>query len=209
MTSHNFLLIAMPRSDALSNPGTSKVFLYLVMGKTNPKSIADELRIKPPPVIQQLRRLQNLGLVELGTKEGKIQNYDVCWDEFCSRFAKEISTVKLNPGDIRVGLLEENAKLDKEIESLKDNKYFQKFVKLYLENFTLTASSKWPTIAEIIDNAGSVMPMLKSFRQEKKFDDPEKQDFHDRMVLWYNRSTSVQSWMQLHMTDAIKRTLET
>ena len=198
----------MPRSDALSNPGTSKVFLYLVMGKTSPKAIADGLGIKPPPVIQQLRRLQNLGLVELGTKVGKIQNYKVYWQEFCDRFAKEISTVKLNPGDIRIGLAEDNQKVDREIEALKDNKYFQKFVKLYLENFTVTASSKWPTIAEIIDNAGSVMPLLKSFRAERHFDDPEKQDFHDKMVLWYERSTSVQSWMQLHMTDAIRRTLK-
>lgn len=208
MTSHYFLMISMPRSDALSNPGTSKVFLYLVMGKTNPKAIADELGIKPPPVIQQLRRLQNLGLVELGIKEGKIQNYDVCWQEFCDRFAKEVSTVKLNPGDIRIGLSEENQKVDNEIKSLKDNKYFQKFVKLYLENFTVTNPSKWPTIAEIIDNAGSVMPFLKSFRGEKHFDDSEKQDFHDKMMLWYERSTSIQSWMQLHMTDAIRRTLE-
>ena len=201
-------MISMPRSDALSNPGTSKVFLYLVMGKTSPKAIADGLGIKPPPVIQQLRRLQNLGLVELGTKVGKIQNYKVYWQEFCDRFAKEISTVKLNPGDIRIGLAEDNQKVDREIEALKDNKYFQKFVNLYLENFTVTASSKWPTIAEIIDNAGSVMPLLKSFRAERHFDDPEKQDFHDKMVLWYERSTSVQSWMQLHMTDAIRRTLK-
>ena len=201
-------MISMPRSDALSNPGTSKVFLYLVMGKTSPKAIADGLGIKPPPVIQQLRRLQNLGLVELGTKVGKIQNYKVYWQEFCDRFAKEISTVKLNPGDIRIGLAEDNQKVDREIEALKDNKYFQKFVKLYLENFTVTASSKWPTIAEIIDNAGSVMPLLKSFRAERHFDDPEKQDFHDKMVLWYERSTSVQSWMHLHMTDAIRRTLK-
>ena len=208
MTSCYFLLISMPRSDALSNPGTSKVFLYLVMGKTNPKAIADGLGIKPPPVIQQLRRLQNLGLVELGAKEGKIQNYKVCWQEFCDRIAKEISTVKLNPGDIRIGLPEDNQKMDEEIESLKDNKYFQKFVRLYMENFTVTASSKWPTIADIIDNAGSVMPLLKNFRAERQFDDPEKQDFHDKMVLLYKRSTSVQSWMQLHMTDAIRRTLE-
>ena len=199
----------MPRSDALSNPGTSKVFLCLVKGETNPTSIAEELGIKPPPVIQQLRRLQKLGLVELGKKDGKAQNYNVRWKEFCDRFAKEISTVKLGPGDIRVGLPEENRKMDEDIESLKDNEYFQKFVKLYLENFTVTTPSKWPTIAEIIDNASSVMPLLKSFREERQFDDVEKQDFHDKMVLWYERSTSVQSWMQLHMTDAIKRTLET
>jgi DNA-binding Lrp family transcriptional regulator len=198
----------MPRSDALSNPGTSKVFLCLVKGISNPKAIADELGISSPPIIQQLRRLQNLGLVKLGTKEGKAQNYDVNWKAFADRFAKEISIVKLSPGDIRVGLAEENQKVDEDIESLKDNKYFQKFVKLYLENFTVTASSKWPTIAEIIDNVGSVMLLLKSFKEERPFDDAEKQDFHDKMVLWYERSTSVQSWMQLHMTDAIRRTLE-
>lgn len=198
----------MPRSDALSNPGTSKVFLCLVKGKTNPKSIADELEIKSPPVIQQLRRLQNLGLVDLGKKEGKAQNYDVNWKNFVDRFAEEISAVRLNPGDIRIGLPENYQQLDKTIESLKNNRFFQQFVKLYIQNFTVANYSKWPTIAEIIDNTNSVMPMLKSFKREKKFEDSEKQDFHDKMHLWYERSTRIQSWMQLHMSDAIKKILD-
>ena len=197
----------MPRSDALSNPGTSKVFLYLVKGITNPKAIADELEIKPPPVIQQLRRLQNLGLVELGKKDGRAQNYKILWKNFVDRFAKEASKIRISPGDIRISAGINYGQIDMEIESLKTNRFFHRFVRLYLQNFVSMDESKWPTIAEIIDNTNAVMTMLTNFQKKRQFDDPDKQEFFDKMRTWYERNTRFPTWIRDNMDKAITDTL--
>ena len=202
----------MPRSDALSNLGTSKVFLCLVKGITNPTAIAEELEIKPPPVIQQLRRLQNLGLVELGSKEGKAQNYDVNWKAFADRLVAEVINEEIASGDVKKDP-EEYAAMTQRIRSLKDNRFFQEFVKLYLQKFSDTTSgwpsehSNWPTIAEIISNADAVMTTLESFEREEPFADLDLQDFHDKMVLWHERNTRSQTWMRDNMARAIDETL--
>jgi DNA-binding Lrp family transcriptional regulator len=203
----------MPRSDALSNPGTSKVFLCLVKGITNPTAIAEELKIKPPPVIQQLRRLQNLGLVELGTKEGKAQNYDVNWKAFVDRLVEETLTEDIASGDIRKDS-EEYAAATKKISSLRNNWFFLEFVKLYLQKFTDKGSgwpsehSDWPTIAEIIGSMNAVMTTLESFKRDEPFADLELQDFHDKMVLWHERNTHTQTWMKYNIAKAINETLK-
>jgi Mn-dependent DtxR family transcriptional regulator len=202
----------MPRSDALSNPGTSKVFLCLVKGSTNPKAIADELDISSPPVIQQLRRLQNLGLVELGSKEGKAQNYDVNWKALAERLVEEAIDENIAPGDLKLDP-EKYAEETTRISSLKDSRFFQEFLKSYLQRFTDeksrlgSESSNWPTIAEIVDNLNAVMTTLKSFAREEPFADPEMQDFHDKMVLWHERNTRSQTWMKDNMAKAIDETL--
>jgi hypothetical protein len=202
----------MPRSDALSNPGTSKVFLSLVKGITSPKAIAVFLEIKPPPVIQQLRRLQNLGLVKLGAKEGKAQNYDVNWKAFAERLVADAIDESIALGDAKKNS-EEYAAVTKKISSLKDNRFFLEFMKLYLQKFTDKGSgwssehSNWPTIAEIIKNTNAVMTTLESFKREEPFADLEMQEFHDKMVLWHERNTRSQTWMKDNMARAIDETL--
>jgi hypothetical protein len=203
----------MPRSDALSNPGTSKVFLCMVKGITNPTAIADELGIKPPPVIQQLRRLQNLGLVELGSKEGKAQNYDVNWKAFAARLVTDAINEEIAPGDAKKNP-EEYALMTQRILSLKDNRFFLEFLKLYLQKFTDNKSgwpsehSNWPTIAEIIGNTNAIMTTLDSFKRDEPFADSEMQTFHDKMVLWHERNTRTQTWMKDNVNKAINETLE-
>lgn len=209
----SFLLIVMPRSDALSNPGTSKVFLCLVKGITNPKAIADELKISSPPIIQQLRRLQKLGLTELGAKEGKAQNYKINWKAFVDRLVSDAIDDKIAPGDVKKDS-EKYSAVTRKILSLKDNQFFVEFAKLYLQKFTDKGSgwpsehSDWPTIAEIIDNMDAVMSTLESFKSDEPFADPEMQDFHDKMVLWHERNTRSQTWMKDNMARAIDETLE-
>ena len=176
------------------------------------KAIADELKISSPPIIQQLRRLQNLGLVELGTKEGKAQNYDLDWKAFADRLVADAIDESIAPGDVKKNS-EEYAAATKKISSLKDNRFFLEFVKLYLQKFTDKGSGwpsehfNWPTIAEIINNTNAVMTTLESFKREEPFADPEMQDFHVKMVLWHERNTHTQTWMKENMAKAINETL--
>ena len=86
----------MTRIDPLSNVGTSKVFRELCEGPKNPKTIADSLEIKSPPVIEQLRRLQEINLVKLGDKIGRAQNYELIWDNFLELFFERAFKQKLD-----------------------------------------------------------------------------------------------------------------
>ena len=54
-------------ADSLTNWGTSKVFYAMILGSTTPKEIAEDLDITPPAVIDQLRRLQKIGIVKFVT----------------------------------------------------------------------------------------------------------------------------------------------
>lgn len=67
------------KSNPLDNWGTAKVFYKLVSGKTNTKQLAESLNVSPPSISEQLHRLQTLGIVKLGKKEGKVQPYEIDW----------------------------------------------------------------------------------------------------------------------------------
>lgn len=55
------------------------MLFQVILGVDTPKAIGDQLRIKPPSVIEHLHRLNRLGVVELGEKKGKEQHYRVKW----------------------------------------------------------------------------------------------------------------------------------
>lgn len=199
----------MPEVDPLSNPGTSKVFLCIIKGKKNPKAIADFLGIRSPPVIQQLRRLQKIKIIELGEKEGKEQNYEVNWDNFLALFIdramREGKYEKTRKGGIQV--LEDTTEDFDKIKVLKKNRYFKQLIHLYLQNVAGSNELDWSTISDAILNFESALQQFASFRRSRKFEDPEKQDFFDKMKLWYKRTLSVRTWMDLNLHDAIYKTL--
>ena len=70
------------RGGPFTNWGTSKVFYKLLQGVTTPKHIAESLRITSPATIEQLCRLQKVGIVRIGVKAGKFQHYEVNWSRF-------------------------------------------------------------------------------------------------------------------------------
>jgi DNA-binding Lrp family transcriptional regulator len=199
----------MGRSETFSNPGTSKVFLCIVKGITNPKAIADFLNIKPPPVIQQLRRLQKIGLVKLGTKVGKEQKYEIVWISFLNLFLDNAVKERVSPNDIPISSAEKEKLTITEIRSLKNNKYFAQFTHFYLDNIVETDDfSRWPTVSALIENVEKIMPHFSRILSDKKtFNDLEKQEFFDKMNLWYTRVTTVASWSELNVHDALQKTL--
>ena len=196
----------MPRSDTLSNPGTSKVFLCLVRRITYPKAIADFLKIKPPPVIQQLRRLQRIGIVNLGEKVGKEQNYEINWSAFTDLFLKNAVRERKKSSDVLIKP-KEYAETTKQIKSLSQNRYFAQFVQHYLSNVAKNNISMWKTLFEIMKDVERVLPHFDNLGKKKHFDDPERQEFFDKMRLWYERVTEVQTWTELNLHDALQKIL--
>ncbi|MGA2460458.1 MAG: hypothetical protein ABSF82_03450 [Candidatus Bathyarchaeia archaeon] len=73
-----------PTFDPLNNTGTSQVLFLLVRGKTSPMTIASELDLKPPSVIDQLQRLIRARIVRLGKRVGKQRNYEINWNQLIS-----------------------------------------------------------------------------------------------------------------------------
>jgi hypothetical protein len=184
----------MPKSehDTLSNPGTSRVFLSLVLGKKNPTAIAEFLGIRPPPVIEQLRRLQKAKLIKLGKKDGKEQNYEIQWKSFLELF---IDKAPLENTD--------------EFKNLTQNKYFEKIIYAYLQSLSDTKVA-----GEDLSLAFSIIIFEKTlrqadfFNQKREFADKEKQEFFDVMRLWRNRILTTQSQVDEKFNSAIKEILE-
>jgi len=183
----------MTRIDPLSNIGTSRVFRELCAGPKNPKRIADSLGIKPPPVIEQLRRLQKVGIVKLGQKIGRAQNYKIDWKAFLELFVDRAFGKKV----IRVELHKE------EIKTLVDNKYFVQFVKLYVCQVLQHA-----TLLRAIQEFENGILHIPSLNRKKEFADKEKQEFFNKMQLWYKRALKSVNMCQLYFSDSLARTLK-
>lgn len=182
----------MTRIDPLSNVGTSRVFRALCSGPRNPKKIADSLGIKSPPVIEQLRRLQNVGIVKLGEKVGRAQNYEIDWKAFLELFLDRAFTQKVT----RVQLYK------KETKTLVENKYFKQFAKRYICGVLGRV-----TLLEAIQEFESGVLRTSSLGREKTFDDKERQEFFDKMALLYKRAHGSANICQLLLSDSLARTL--
>ena len=182
----------MTRIDPLSNTGTSKVFRELCSDPKNPKKIADSLGIKSPPIIEQLRRLQKVGIVKLGQKIGRAQNYEIDWKSFLELFIDRSFTQKVTY----------TQSYREEIKTLVDNKYFKQFVKLYICRVLGRV-----TLLEAMQEFENGLLHSLPFKKKEIYDDKEKQDFFDKMRLWYNRARKSMSICELTLQDSLARTL--
>jgi hypothetical protein len=93
------------------------------------------------------------------------------------------------------------------IKTLRSNSYFRQLVLFYLESIAESDPSNWRTVSEAIGNFENALRQSRSFKQTGKFENKEKQDFFDNMRMWYNRTLSVQTWMDVCLHDAIYKTL--
>lgn len=133
-------------SDPFENLGTSKVFYRLVLDHTTPKEISSDLKIKPPTVVEHLRRLQSTGIVEIGKKKGKYQHYRINWKRFISAFLEHAPTLEDYEVMLEVGpdFVEKEKEMEEDIKreirffkkiskELEENEYFKKLIKGYFK----------------------------------------------------------------------------
>lgn len=73
----------------LGNLGTSEVFYSLMKGRSTLTDISEDLKITRPSITEQLRRLQKAGIVKLGAKDGKYQNYELDPQGLSTLFLRE------------------------------------------------------------------------------------------------------------------------
>jgi DNA-binding Lrp family transcriptional regulator len=197
----------MPEYNALSNVGTSKVFLSIILGKRNPKTIADFLGIKPPPVIEQFRRLQKMNIIELGEKDGKQQNYRIKWHEFLTIFID----ILLKQWEQEKDKIEEDyPEQIKKIKSLADNKYFKQVIETYLRSFTEIDASKWDvTVNYLILYFEKTLIQSYHFNKKTQIKETEKKEFFKNMKLWRDKFLSTNTWRDASFNSAIEEILKT
>ncbi len=127
--------------DPFASIGTSNVFFQIVLGRTAPNDIAKYLGTKPPGVVEHLRKLQDIGVLELGDKEGKYQNYRINWEKFVEALFEHIYTPRLQAavlklegaGSEREKLVLEQKTLEAVIAELKKSARFRDVVRGYFE----------------------------------------------------------------------------
>lgn len=128
--------------DPLASVSCSNVFLQLLLGRTSPTKIAEALGMKPPSVLEQLRRLQELGIVRLAEKNGKYQNYRIDWEKFVRVFLRRTYIQELQKTTAASRLLpeEEVEEIKREmdtmrriVEELEKSEEFRTIVRRYFE----------------------------------------------------------------------------
>jgi len=65
---------------------TSDVLFALIAGKKSLVEISSMIGDTPPAVIKQLWKLRKVGIVKLGEKKAKFQNYEVIWGQLVKNF---------------------------------------------------------------------------------------------------------------------------
>jgi hypothetical protein len=185
----------MPAFDPLGNTRTSQVFFQILSGKKNPKAIADALGIQSPPVIQQLRRLQKIEVAKLGEKEGKLQHYEVDFEKFLLIFIELAVQKKTHPSNFHPADM-------RELESLKNSRYFKILIVNYLKNQGLTA-----TVEDSAREFENCLLHSRMLDGKREFDDSEKQEFFDKIRKWRKMAQGKLTYAELSFQHALTSAL--
>jgi DNA-binding Lrp family transcriptional regulator len=187
----------------LRNPGTSKVFYAIVMGvpleevpkilagkrrvRRTPSEVSKVVKVKPPGVMEQIRRLEKFGVVKKGEKIGRSQYYDIEWEKVDRLFIDRIL------GTIPEEWVPETKKwvpvpgvkrVKESREKMLKNKYFGFTVVTYLTFLAPDAIRMKMTVDMAIDNFARdivwIFPHLKP-----KVKDRAAREFLSELEKWY------------------------
>ncbi|MEM2535740.1 MAG: ArsR family transcriptional regulator [Candidatus Hadarchaeales archaeon] len=160
----------MPEISPFASVGVSNVFFKMVLGENTPKAIAEALGTKPSTVVEHLRRLQEMGVVRLGKKEGKYQHYEIDWGKLAKSFLRHSYTLSL----LRVGgRSEELREMEGVAEELGKMEEFRELLRLYfvelaknMEEGKYPRRTIWGAIYGFEDSL-EILPSLKGRLGEK------------------------------------------
>jgi len=176
------------RSDPFTNWGTSKVFYKLLQGVTTPKGIAESLRITSPATIEQLRRLQKVGIVRIGAKAGKFQHYEINWSRFVETLIDRAP--KLNAVYSTLSRLPDYPARPSETRwgsILCENKYFQSLVAKCFSYAATTPSEEEPArICDLVEFFEEALMSTIPFLRKKNITDKERDELLSSLEHWNN-----------------------
>jgi hypothetical protein len=170
--------------DPLSNEGTSRVFFTLVAQPKTTATIARELDIEPPGVVEQLDRLREIGIVGLHKEEGRLRFYEIKWAEFARTFIEKCPSVEFaRSGDERG----KPHQFYHNIKKLGKNRCFLEMIKYYYQQMHRR------TVQDTILEFEKMMLEIPGFMKKPR------QDFGDGAPLpkWWPKSGSKEEMQEL------------
>ncbi|MFB0523751.1 MAG: winged helix-turn-helix domain-containing protein [Candidatus Bathyarchaeia archaeon] len=176
--------------------GTSKVFYELLQSPKSPKEIADSLGIKSPPVIEQLRRLQKIGLVRLGEKRGKFQNYEIDSSNLVRLFLEKA------PLTLKASIM---LKREYTWAGISDNRHLQELVMMYMQKtIDIYKTRKIPhlTILEVMRRFEDAL--VRSFPDLRSSEDPEIMSLLSLLNSWYSYAKENPTFAQEALEETLK-----
>jgi hypothetical protein len=179
----------------LKNAGTSRVIYLLMLGVDTPIALAQELRIAPPSVIEQLHRLARIHLIRVGKKTGKLQHYVIDWKKLI-----EVS-IRRSFRILQTELREQEAGITIERQFLS-NQGLREFVGNYIRSMmnelprtVLLRSSL--TFADLLDDMHSTIVAMmadheiKKMLQEQSKRKPHLRSLFSQLDLWMDSALQV------------------
>lgn len=131
-------------------------------------------------------------IVRLGQKVGRAQHYEIDWRIFLDLFIERAFSQKATHAQHH----------REETRALARNKCFEEFVRLYLYGVLDQV-----TLLKAMQEFENGLLHSLQFKNPKKFNDRDKQDFFDRMRLWHSRARKSMSICELVFQDSLARTL--
>jgi hypothetical protein len=187
-------VVSMPFStfDPLGNRRTSHVLFLIMRGVDTPTGIARKLGVGPTAVMDQLRKLQKVRVVQLGEKTGKEQHYTIDWGKLAEETYRH--TVAS-----RYGLELTGGKLA--VEFVKKFPKFQVFLRTYLTHilsqldkgnyYANRFMKNYPTVWELLDETHVTLNMMttsEALFKKHLIDEPALQPFSECLREWGNRT---------------------
>jgi DNA-binding transcriptional ArsR family regulator len=196
-------LAEKPRLNPLRNVGTSRVLYLLLLNPMTPTELSKHLRVAPPGTMQQLHRLELLGVARRGEKRGKSQYYELDEDGVVGLFTDALrEEVRLwieiprEPGEERA--LPAPGEIEEAMERLKRNGRFRRLVIEYLRRVPHPRALK-----AIVDFVGSVAWFCRRLgkREPKDREARELLDLMRKLDRWSGES-------EIETMDALMEAME-
>ena len=116
---------------SLSSEASSDVLFSLILGRVNPKAIAEHTGDSPASVVEQLNKLRAEAYVKRGEKDGKYQLYEVHWDKVISD-AIRVAPLLID-GLVVLNNSGQGDESDRRIASLMQNGQLHSFIRCFVE----------------------------------------------------------------------------
>jgi hypothetical protein len=159
-------LLEEKTEDVLRTRATSDVLFQLIIGRRSPIEISRAIGDTSPAVIKQLWRLRKAGIVRLGEKTGKFQNYEVDWE----RLVKE-SVGGMSSAGTAIVLANRNNDVERcnlyeaAMRKLSTNEDFLSLFKFFMEEEAKTRTKETDlriteTFRDAVDDFEKSLPYL-------------------------------------------------
>jgi len=116
---------------SLYSEASSRIIFSLLLGISNPKAIADRIGNTAASVVEQLNKLREEGCVKRVEKEGKIQPYEIDWDNLIK--AAILASPLLMDAGVMFTITGKGPDWEQITRTLSGNIHLRSFLKKYFE----------------------------------------------------------------------------